>query len=211
MKRFWLFSIVGLIACDASREPQAQPWTVEETSDPASHIEPVNELRTFPFQESSESAFSSKAPEDKCYNFELTDPFNQPEKPIELHYLSARRGAGIETVWLRLPKEVLGFEAAFECPATSGTVYSRVRVAPGIEVSCIIGRTRSFLNVVFSGVEERWDHTDPRIAIGLTPDDMLYEWRLIGMQDLDFQEVFHFYYNVAEVHPEDGTYGGYRL
>ncbi len=211
MKRFWLLAIVGLLACEAPLEPQAQPWTVEPTPVPTSSIEPGNELRTFPFQESSESAFASMAPEDKSYIFEITDPFDRPEKPIELHYLSARREAGIETVWLRLPKEVFGFEAAFECPATSGTVYSRVRVAPGIEVSCIVGRTRSSLTVVFSGVEERWDHTNPRIAIGLTPDDMLYEWRLRGWQDHDFPEVFHFDYRLSVDWTEDGTYGGYRL
>jgi hypothetical protein len=211
MKRFWLLPIIGLLACEAPVEPQAQPWTVEEASDPASHIEPTNELRTFPFQESSESALASMAPGGTGYMFEITDVFDQPEKPLELRYLSALRDAGMQTVWLRLPKEVFGFEAAFECPATSVVVNSRVQVAPGVEVSCTVGRTRSFLVVVFSGVEERWDHTNPRIAIGLAPDKMLYEWRLKGWQDREFPEIFQFAYTIDADWTEDSTYGGYRL
>lgn len=213
MKRFWLLPIIGLLACEAPFEPPAQPWTVEPIPDPTSSVEPANDLKMFHFQESSESALASMVPGDTGYVFEIADPFDQPEKPPELHYLSAPRDAdaGIETVWLRLPKEVFGFEAAFECPATSVAVYSRVRVAPGIEVSCIVGRTNSSLVVVFSGVEERWDHTNPRIAIGLAPDEMLYEWRLKGWRDNDFPEIFNFAYKITADWTEDSSYGGYRL
>jgi hypothetical protein len=213
MKRLWLLSVVSLLACDAEREPRAQPWSLEEGAGSASHVVTDNMLKTFPFQTSSRPVMASATRGEVGYVFEIVDGFHQTGKPPELSYLSARRDddAGMQTVWLRLPKEVLGFEAAFECPATSGMFYSTVAVAPGIEVSCTVGRLRSSLTVVFSGVDESWDRTNPRIAIGLAPDEMLYEWRLKGWQDGDFPEIFHFAYLSNSTWVEDATYGGYRL
>jgi hypothetical protein len=214
MNRFGLLAIVGLLACEAPLEPQAQTWTVEETPDPTSPVEAANGLKTFPFQAASEPILANAAFGQTGFVFEITDVFDQPGKPPELRHLSSRRdiGPGIETVWLRLPKEVFGFEAAFECPTTSESLYSRVFVAPSIEVSCTVGRVGSNLTVVFSSIDETWDHTNPRIAIGLTPDKMLYEWRLKSWQDGEFPEIFHFAYLIdAPSWTEDSTYGGYRL
>ncbi len=213
MNRIWLLPILSMLACDEPLGPRAQPWTVETAPDSASLVNTTNEFRKFSFQESSESALASFVPGNVGYVFEITDYFYQQEKPSELRYLSGPHDAdaGIETVWLRLPKEVFGFEAAFECPATSLQLYSRVRVALGIEVSCTVHTRGAFLTIVFSNVEEHWDHTNPRIAIGLTPDAMLYEWRLKTWEDGDFPGLFYFAYKINATWVEDSTYGGYRL
>lgn len=172
MKTGWLLLFSIALACDSPNEPS--PWVLEP------NIAAQPSARLFPYQPATTPAGGGEV----AYTFTVIDNFDGLGLPESLHFLaddSLRTENDIKTVWVRLPAEVLGYEAFFECPAPPAWLshYSKVEIAPGINASCRIAPLRFYLRITLDNLGlELWDHTNPRIAMGLRPDDMVYEWRL---------------------------------
>jgi hypothetical protein len=145
------------------------------------------------------------------YIFDVTDLFYVDEMPEPLRNLGISQERGPETVWLRLPPQVLGYEAVFECPHPAGWEhqYSEVEVSPGVVVQCMVHPNIFRLYVSF--INKRlgtWDYSQPSLDIGVDPDHMLYRWRFAHFKEENLE---WFIYRYSAPWTKDENYGGFRL
>ncbi|MEZ4461453.1 MAG: hypothetical protein R3E66_17390 [bacterium] len=202
MKVLWLVVFLGLLSCDTQHsEPTA--WTLE----PGAATAPIPR-KVYPLQPSTEDPYLSS---DLVYIFDVTDVFYVDEMPEPLRNLTKGFDSGIDTVWLRLPPQVLGHEAVFECPHPVAWEYhySKVEVSPGVVVQCMVHPSTFRLYVSF--INKRlatWDYSEPSLDIGMDPDHMLYRWRFVRTTDGNVQW-FNYYYWWQPT--DTSKYGGFRL